>query len=263
MGRSSHTDLTFIMNQTMRINHFLFYSLQARQMRIMTRIQIQSTSLRLLQFLLSLLQLLQRHLLLQPHYNTHMSYTTKIIVEKPPHTVLSIEFGPLSESTSNSFADTMNRPDSRLWWEALCNEIRAVIQNDTWSLVDLPQGKRAISLKWVFKVERDARGNFEKYKARIVVKGYSQVAGLDFNETFAPVVKAESIGVLFGISAANDLYILYVDCQNAFLHGQSDTEIYVLQPEGFVDPHFPQCVLCLNKSLYGLKQASTSFSAES
>jgi hypothetical protein len=108
----------------------------------------------------------------------------EIVVEKPPPgTAFSIMFGPLADSTPKSFADAMNRPDSKLWWEALCAEIKAVIQNDTWNLVDLPPGKRAIPLKWVFKVKHDAKGNFEKYKARIVVKGYSQVAGLDFNET--------------------------------------------------------------------------------
>jgi hypothetical protein len=180
----------------------------------------------------------------------------EIIVQRPPHTVFSMEFGPLADSTPKSLTDAMNRPDSKLWWEALCAEIKAVINNNTWTLIELPPGKRAIPLKWVFKVKRDAKGNFEKYKARIVVKGYSQVAGLDFNETFAPVVRVESVRILFAIAAANDLYILHIDCKNAFLHGQSDVEIYVFQPEGFVDPRFPKRVLRLNKSLYGLKQAS-------
>lgn len=116
-------------------------------------------------------------------------------------------FGPLADSTPKSFADAMNRPDSKHWWDALCTEIKAIIQNKTWDLVDLPPGKRTIPLKWVFRIKRDAKGNFEKYKARIVVKGYSQVAGLDFNETFAPVVRVDSVRVIFAIAAANDLYI--------------------------------------------------------
>jgi hypothetical protein len=181
----------------------------------------------------------------------------EIAVQRPPPgTVFSIMFGPLADSTPTSFTDAMNRPDSKLWWEALCTEIKAVIQNNTWNLVNLPPGKRAIPLKWVFKIKRDANGNFEKYKARIVVKGYSQVAGLDFNETFAPVVRIESVRIIFALAAANDLFILHIDCKNAFLHGRSDVDIYVLQPEGFIDPHFPHKVLHLNKSLYGLKQAS-------
>jgi hypothetical protein len=180
----------------------------------------------------------------------------EIVVERPPPgTVFSNMFGPLADSTPKSFTDAIGRPDGKQWWEALCAEITAVIQNETWDLVDLPPGKRAIPLKWVFKVKRDAKGNFEKYKARIVVKGYSQVAGLDFNETFAPVVRVDSVRVIFAIAAANDLYILHIDCKNAFLHGESDVDIYVYQPEGFVDPRFPHKVLYLNKSLYGLKQA--------
>ena len=115
--------------------------------------------------------------------------------------------------------------------------------------------KRAIALKSVFRIKRDAKGKFEKYKCRIVVKGYSQVAGLDFNETFAPVVRIESVRVIFALAATHDLYILHIDCKNAFLHGESDVEIYVTQPEGFVDERFPGKVLHLNKSLYGLKQA--------
>lgn len=194
-------------------------------------------------------------LLWLPAHHTLASFTMKSS-SKDPHTVLSMEFGPLADSAPKSLTDAMNRPDSNLWWEALCAEIKAVIDNNTWTLVELPPGKHAIPLKWVFKVKRDAKGNFEKYKARIVVKSYSQVAGLDFNETFAPVVRVESVRILFAIAAANDLYILHIDCKNTFLHGQSDVEIYVFQPEGFVDPHFPKRVLRLNKSLYGLKQAS-------
>jgi hypothetical protein len=109
----------------------------------------------------------------------------------------------------------------------LVAEIKATIQNGTWTLEDLPPGKRAIPLRWVFRIKRDAKGKFEKYKCRIVVKGYSQIAGLDFNETFAPVVRIESIRVIFALAAANDLYILHIDCKNAFLHGESDVEIYV------------------------------------
>jgi hypothetical protein len=113
----------------------------------------------------------------------------------------------------------------------------ATIQNGTWTLEDLPP---AIPLRWVFRIKRDAKGKFEKYKCRIVVKGYSQIAGLDFSGTFAPVVRIESIRVIFALAATNDLYILHIDCKNAFLHGESDVEIYVTQPEGFVDEQFPE-----------------------
>ena len=119
----------------------------------------------------------------------------------------------------------------------------------------LPSGKKAIPLKWIFKIKCDAKGVLEKYKVRIVVRGFSQVAGLDFEETFAPVVRIESIRIILVIAVANDLHILHVDCKNAFLHGKSDVDIYVTQPEGFLDQEFPDKVLHLNKPLYGLKQA--------
>ena len=117
----------------------------------------------------------------------------------------------------------------------MIDEIKAVIQNKTWELVDLSLNKRAIPLKCVFKVKRDAKGFFEKYKARIVVRGFSQIAGLDFNETFALVVRIESIRIIFAIAAANDLHILHIDCKNVFLHDKSDVEIYVIQSEEFLD----------------------------
>ena len=113
----------------------------------------------------------------------------------------------------------------------------ATIQNGTWTLEDLPP---AIPLRWVSRIKRDAKGKFEKYKCRIVVKGYSQIAGLDFNGTVAPVVRIESIRVIFALATTKDLYILHIDCKNAFLHRESDVEIYVTQPEGFVDKGFPE-----------------------
>ena len=110
-------------------------------------------------------------------------------------------------------------------------------------------------MKWVFKVKYDTRGDFEKYKARVIIKGHSQVTGLDFNETFAPVIRIDSVRVIFAIAAANDLFVLHIDCKNAFLNGETDVKIYVTRPEGFVDQRFPDKVLDLNKSLCGLKQA--------
>ena len=96
---------------------------------------------------------------------------------------------------------------------------------------------------------------FEKYKARIVVKGFAQEAELDFDETFAPIIRIDSVCTLFTICAGKDLYIIQVDCKNAFLHSKSDFKIYVQQPEGFMDVNQPDVVLLLNKALYGLKQA--------
>ena len=107
----------------------------------------------------------------------------------------------------------------------------------------------------VLKKKRDGNDNVTRYKARLVAKGYSQIAGLDFTETFAPVVRIESIRTLLAIAAFYKLYILHADAKTAFLNGNSDLELYVEQPEGFLDRSYPNKVLRLRKSLYGLKQA--------
>ena len=109
--------------------------------------------------------------------------------------------------------------------------------------------------KWVFKIKVDAMNILEHYKARIIAQGFSQIAGLDFNETWAPVVRIESVRVLLALAALFDLWIIHIDTKTAFLNGNSDVELYVCQPEGFVDRRYPNHVLRLCKSLYGLKQA--------
>ena len=181
----------------------------------------------------------------------------EIVVLPPPALEVFATYGPdvQLDNDPQSFTDAMRRPDKELWWEAFCKEIQAIISNNTWTLTDLPPGFKVLSLKWVCHTKRDANNNFEKYKARIVVRGFAQEIGLDFDETFAPVVRIESVRMLFAFAAANDLYILHVDCTNAFLNGWSDWELYVQQPEGFIDSKYPNKVLRLNKALYGLKQA--------
>jgi Reverse transcriptase (RNA-dependent DNA polymerase) len=94
-----------------------------------------------------------------------------------------------------------------------------------------------------------------KHKSRVVVKGYLQVFGIDFDETFAPVVRVDTIRALFAITAYYGLEVISVDCKLAYLKSKADMEIYLQQPEGFVDPHNPDKVLRLNQILYGTKQA--------
>ena len=180
----------------------------------------------------------------------------EIVVQLPPALQVFKTYGEYQpDNDPPSFADAMRRPDANLWWEAFCDEIKAIIARKTWTLVRLPPGKRVLPLRWVCRIKRDASNIFERYKARIVVKGFAQEAGLDFDELFAPVVRIDSIRTIFAISASNDLVIIQVDCKNAFLHSKSDFNIYVQQPEGFRDVNQPDAVLLLNKALYGLKQA--------
>ena len=123
-------------------------------------------------------------------------------------------------------------------------------------LCELPSGRKVIGTKLVFKIKVDALNILERYKGRLVAQGFSQVAGLNFNETWTLVVRIESVRVLLALATLFDLWIVHIDAKTAFLNGNSDVEPYVHQPEGFVDMRYPHRVLRLSKSLYGLKQAT-------
>src|SRR5947207_4771227 len=144
----------------------------------------------------------------------------------------------------------MSRKDAAQWRKAIEEEIQSIIDNQTWDLSDLPANRQVIGTKWVLKKKRDGNDNVVRYKARVVTKGYSQIAGLDFTETFAPVVRIESVRTLFAIAAFYNLYILHANAKTAFLNGNSDLELYVEQPEGFLDQNYPDEVLRLRKTLY-------------
>jgi hypothetical protein len=143
--------------------------------------------------------------------------------------------------------------DSDKWYSASKDEIGSLESNNTWTLVDRPPNRKILAARWVFKHKRNSRGKIIRYKARWVVKGYGQQAGVDFNETFASVVKPMSYKALFAIAAAQDLEIEQMDVKTAFLYGSVEEEIYVNQPEGFDDGTGRVCRL--NKALYGLKQS--------
>uniref|UniRef100_A0A8R7QUX5 Reverse transcriptase Ty1/copia-type domain-containing protein n=1 Tax=Triticum urartu TaxID=4572 RepID=A0A8R7QUX5_TRIUA len=134
-------------------------------------------------------------------------------------------------------------------------ESAALIANRTWELVPRPPGANLISGKWIFKHKFHADGSLERYKARWVVRGFHQRAGVDYGETFSPVVKPATIRAVLTIAASRQWPVHQLDVKNAFLHGTLAEEVYCLQPAGFVDEHQPHHVCRLNKSLYGLKQA--------
>jgi hypothetical protein len=133
-------------------------------------------------------------------------------------------------------------------------EFNSLIQNDTWSLEEAPVGVKPIPVKWIYKVKKDASGNFERFKARLVVKGYRQKEGIDYTEVFAPVSKFTTVRTLLAKAAAEDLELQQIDIKTAFLHGELEEEIFMEQPVGYEEGK-PGMVCRLNKSLYGLKQA--------
>ena len=137
------------------------------------------------------------------------------------------------------------------WMRAMEEEMNALLANQTWELVPLPAGKKAIDSKWVFKLKRSPDSP-PRYKARLVIRGFMQMQGVDFMETFAPVVRAESIRILMSIIAHEDLEACQIDVKTAFLNAPLKDQIYMMQPAEFDDGTGRVCHLL--KSLYGLKQ---------
>ena len=153
-----------------------------------------------------------------------------------------------------TYEEAMNGPNREQWLQALKEEIASLASNGTWELKDLPAGIKALPVRWVLKVKRDAKGNIERYKARLVVKGYMQREGIDFNEVFAPTSKHTTLRTLLAIVAADDLELEQLDVKTAFLNGDLEEELYMKQPPGFEEGG-PELVCYLHKALYGLRQA--------
>ena len=145
------------------------------------------------------------------------------------------------------------------WRNAMKEELIMIEKNKTWELVDRPNHKKAIGVKWVYRTKLNSDGSVNKYKARLVVKGYAQVFGVDFSETFAPVARLETIRMLMSLAAQKGWIIHQMDVKSAFLNGYLEEEIFVEQPEGFVVQGQEEKVYRLRKALYGLKQAPRSW----
>ena len=157
-----------------------------------------------------------------------------------------------SVSIPNKLQDALKNPK---WKKAMIEEMEALRKNSTWELVKLPEGKKHVGCRWVFTVKHKADGSVERYKARLVAKGYTQTYGIDYQETFAPVAKINTIRVLMSLAANLGWPLRQFDVKNAFLHGDLDEEIYMDLPPGFTTTCDIGKVCRLRKSLYGLKQS--------
>lgn len=153
-----------------------------------------------------------------------------------------------------TYAEAMTSPEAEKWVEAMQEEYASLMENDTWILEDLPPGKRAIKCKWVFATKEGVDGQIIRYKARLVGKGFSQIEGIDYHETYSPVIRYNSIRMMIAIAAHLDLKISQMDAVTAFLNGKLNEEIFMEQPEHFNDGSEKCCKLI--KSIYGLKQSS-------
>ena len=130
----------------------------------------------------------------------------------------------------------MSSPEAPYWKEAINDEVESILQNHTWELVDLPPGEKPLGYKWIFKKKMKADESIDKYKARLVIKGYKQKEGLDYFDTYSPVIRISSIRMLIAITAIQNLEIYQMDVKTTFLNGDLDEEIYMEQPKGFIVP---------------------------
>ena len=141
------------------------------------------------------------------------------------------------------------------WQDAMTSEFQALQRQNTWTLVPSSSNQNLVGCRWVYKLKRNSDGSIARYKARLVAKGYHQQQGMDYDETFSPVVKPATVRLILSIAAQQNWSLKQLDVSNAFLHGLLKENVYMQQPPGFIDPQYPKHVCQLQKALYGLKQA--------
>jgi hypothetical protein len=179
----------------------------------------------------------------------------------PLKVLLSYAFSALCSSIVTgeplTYEQAIESKESIQWKEAMNAEYNSLLENNTWTLTELPEDCKPIGCKWVYKKKFKSDGSIERFKARLVAQGFSQQEGIDYNETFAPVVKYKSLRILLAIVANLDLELHQLDVETAFLNASIQETVYMKQPKGFFKGNKNQQLVCkLNKTLYGTKQAS-------
>lgn len=186
------------------------------------------------------------------------SYNTKKRKEKDSATA-TVSLKSLSLNSyvePNHYQDALSSPDAAMWKKAIEDEYQSLIENETWELAQLPKGRSIINTRWTFKKKVGIDGEKDRCKARYFAKGFTQLKGIDYQETFSPVVKHTTLRTMLSIATVLDLDITQLDVKTAFLHGEIEEETYIKQPEGYVIPGRENEVCCLKKCIYGLKQSS-------
>ncbi|PKA62506.1 Retrovirus-related Pol polyprotein from transposon TNT 1-94 [Apostasia shenzhenica] len=141
------------------------------------------------------------------------------------------------------------------WRQAMSTEFDALVQNGTWELVPPNAAQNIVGCKWIFRIKRSPDGSIDRYKARLVAKGFHQRPGVDYHETFSPVVKPTTVRLVLSIAISRGWSLRQLDVNNAFLQGTLTEDVYMQQPQGFIDTDHPKHVCKLRKAIYGLKQA--------
>ena len=143
----------------------------------------------------------------------------------------------------------------------LCLLYNSLIENCTWDLTSLPSGRKAVTGKWVYKVKQNQDGSISRFKSRYVARGFSQIHGIDYEETHSPVVRFTGVRTLLALAAQGGIKCHHLDVKTAFLYGKLEEDIYLVPPQGFeqYDASGNLMYCKLNKAIYGLKQASRSW----
>ncbi|UYV68112.1 hypothetical protein LAZ67_5003088 [Cordylochernes scorpioides] len=168
-----------------------------------------------------------------------------------------VELNFLDVTEPQSFEEAVQSPEAMYWRKAMEDELRVLQERGTWELSTLPPGKKPISSRWVYKVKTNESGNVERFKARLVARGFSQKQGIDFQETYAPVINLAVIRVLITLSLNMKWYNRHLDVDNAFLYGDLEEEIYMLLPEGV--ERKDNEVYKLLRPIYGLRQSGRNW----
>lgn len=160
-----------------------------------------------------------------------------------------------AEDVPLSVSDALSRTDSDRWRQAIEAELASFEENDAWEVVEKPDSATVVKCKWVFKKKFDSENNV-RYKARLVAKGYTQKPGVDYDETFSPVIRHSTLRFLLGLSVQLNLKTTHLDVTTAFLNGSLTETVYMMRPECFEKSVNRGQVLKLKRAIYGLKQAS-------
>ncbi|MCO5610643.1 hypothetical protein L7F22_064882 [Adiantum nelumboides] len=174
--------------------------------------------------------------------------TNEIILEHPQE--------PLEDALPLSVHDGLASSKSKEWHAAILDELQALEAANTWELVPPPEHHNIVSYKWLLKKKYHPNGSVDRYKARLVARGFTQQEGVDYFDTYSPVLGMTAFRVLIALAAKFNLLLHHLDIKTVFLHGFLQELIYMLQPPHFEDPHHPDYVCKLNKPIYGLKQSA-------
>jgi hypothetical protein len=192
---------------------------------------------------------------------THKSYFLKEIFQNVLSFTAKMGCGMVPKGVPSSLGEINAHPDRDMIWAAVMKELKSLIDNETWEIVPRPKERTVIKSKWILTVKLDVHGDIERYKARFVARGFSQILGLDYNETYAPVVSTVTLRIVLSMMAAKGWSMSQLDVETAFLNSKLDEEIYVELPEMWEelmkDTSHPRkdWVLLMRRALYGLKQA--------